>query len=251
MGEQIIPISWETEENIVEFDLALTDKLRQFTPRFVEMREKLIEGEDLSVGFGCLPQAHGDCTLGIGTRLSLNNNLIYYQAPSSFGLQIDKCLPSEERWRIFEMPDMSKAHPFVVSVYLKTDSNLGITCVDTSILTVPESPIVGVIAHELSELRMRFGVPLPQNIVDTIELYKSQRNKFELKDVLPGTEKEVEFDLVASILGFKDEILALRDFNIGRLRHYNERTTKGNFYDKHIIQQEFRRDVVTRLTEQK
>lgn len=248
MTEQVIPISYKTEGSIAEFDLALTDKLRQFTPRFIEMRKRLIEGEGLSVGFSCLPQAHGDCTLGIGTRLSLDNGLIYYQAPSSFGLQIDKCLPREERWRIFDMPDVSKAHPFVVSVYLKTDSNFGTTYVDTSILTTPESLIVGVIAHELSELRMRFGAPLPQNIIDIIELYKSQRNKFEQKDVLPGTEKEAEFDLAASVFGFRDEILALRDFNIGRLRHYNERTTKGHFYDKHIIQQEFRKSVVSQLT---
>lgn len=248
MTEQVIPISYKTEGSIAEFDLAFTDRLRQFTPRFIEMRKRLIEGEGLSVGFGCLPRAHGDCTLGTATRLSLANDVISYRAPSPFGLEIDVDIPSGEKWRIIDMPDMSKAHPFVVSVYLKTDSNFGTTYVDTNILTAPESVIVGVASHELTELRTRFGAPLPPKVTELINLYKTQRNKFNLKDILPATEREVEFDLAASALGFRDEIIEVRDFNIDRLREYNQTTRIGQGYDKHIVQQEFRRDVVTQLT---
>jgi len=248
MAEQIIPISYKTEVDVARFDTAFTERLRQFLPMFAQMRSKLIEGDELSVGFGCLPKAHGNCTLGIATRLSIVDGALSYRAPSSFGLEIDVDLPGNERWRIIDMPDVSKSHPFVVSLYLKTDSNFGMTYVDTNILTAPENVIVGVISHELTELRTRFGTPLPPKVIELINLYKAQRNKFNLKDILPTTEKEVEFDLAASSFGFRDEIIEVRGFNINRLREYSKTTRTGRGYDKHIAQQEFRRDVVTQLT---
>lgn len=248
MTEQIIPISYKTEVDVARFDTALTERLRRFLPQFTEMGGKLIEGDELSVGFGCLPKAHGDCTLGIATRLGIVDGAVSYRAPSHWGLEIDIDLPDNERWRIIEMPNVSKKHPFVVSVYLKTDSNFGMTYVDTKVLTAPEDVIVGVVSHELSELRTRFGAPLSPEALELIKLYKDQRNRFNLKDILPATEREVEFDIVASALGFRDRILAVRSFNIDRLGDYNKTTKTGRGYDIHIAQQEFRRDVVTRLT---
>ena len=241
---EIIPISQGTERDIKEFNLAFTEKLKQFRPKFREMKRKLLEGNDLSAGFGCLPPAHGDCTLGVATRLSQKDNTISYRAPSSFGLQIDVDLPNNEKWRIIDWPDITKNYPFVVSFYLKTDSHYPPTFVDTGILTVPEDVLVGVTAHELAELRIRFGSPLPLKIREKIGLYKAQGSKFNFEGVLPETEKEIEFDLAASMFGFKDQMIKLKEFLIGRLYGYNQTTQIGRGYEQHIIQEKFRKSVI-------
>jgi hypothetical protein len=241
---ELLPISYGAESQIIEFDTALVNRLRTLIPVFSQMRSEIIADSDISVGLGSLPKAHA-VSIAMGTRLTIHGDKIDYQKFTLFG-QIEEPLRTEDEWRIVDMPNFQSSHPFLVTFYSKTDINLFPVYVDTALLDANDDVFKGFFAHELTELRMRFGLDLPQDISSKLDNIRQNLAEEDNPGILPATKKELIFDLAASLFGYKNGIISKSQYSIRRHSEYNK-IGKGNSYDPHNRQQQFRLDMVNRF----
>ena len=220
---------------ISEQDQKLIERLEEYRSNFEQIRSRF--GLDDRIGFGSLPNAHSVYSLGMlvdvfGTR---GDELGYSDNQGFFPESV--VLPEEESARVIVYPNTSKEKLHVVSVYQKKgwwdkDS------FEPRVLEVSDLVLDGLVAHELSHWVKEYG-QLPERVQEVLkqrelgfiqlchnaseharkfgqEAYWDFMNQHHV-----STNGEADIDIIASLYGFKEGVIAKIDYTMECLRAYN------------------------------
>ena len=219
---------------IAEQDQRLIERLRKYQGTFRQIRSRF--GLDDGIGFGSLPNAHSVYSLGmlVDVFRSRTNNLGYFD---NQGLNSEAViLPEDQSARVLVYPDTSKERPHVVSVYQKKGWWDGISF-EPRVMSVPDLVLDGVVAHELSHWVKEYG-ELPERVQEVLkqrehdfiqlchdaskhakrfrrETYFDFMNQHHI-----STNGEADIEIIASLYGFREAVIAKIDYVIGCLRTY-------------------------------
>ncbi|MCK4730329.1 MAG: hypothetical protein KAT28_03345 [Candidatus Aenigmarchaeota archaeon] len=220
---------------ILEQDQQLIERLEKYGGNFEQIRA-CFNLED-RIGFGSLPNAHNVYSLGMlidvfgarDGRLGYSDNQGFFPEKG--------ILPEDEAARIIISPNTSKDKPYLVSVYQKKGWWDG-DSFEPRILGVPDLVLDGLVAHELSHWVKEYG-QLPVNVQrvlkqreqDFIKLCKDASEyagKFGreaywdfMDQYYTPTNGEADIDIIASLYGYKEEVIAKIDYTTECLKTYN------------------------------
>ena len=195
------------EQNRTElFNAALRERLKPFVPKFLEIRDRFGLGSD--IGFGSLPEVHGAYTLGSVTTFAKTDQGLHYMVPGLLFADYAK-LDAKASEGILVMPDVTAERPRLISIYQRKGYHEG-SAVEERLLTASDDVFVGIIAHELAHPLAE--KPDKPDVVtkflrrrrDDFVKYADDPNGVDMFDL----SDEAEFDVIASLYGYKDEILA-------------------------------------------
>ena len=203
-------------------DDALLRGLEDYKEKFLFMRERL--GLDDRIGFGMIPKAHEAFSLAmlVNVRLIEEGKISYLIDTSDvprFGI-----LKKSEQRRLILPPNFKKHPTYVLSIYYRD--------MIRNKQRLPRSiplELEGFIAHELSHMVKELKkVPktiqnilrkrradfksVQREIILTAKRDKKDEDLALIDDYRVKASKEAEIDMIASLLGFKDCILAKLDF---------------------------------------
>lgn len=197
------------EQEASEREYRFRERMEQLVPTFLEVREKMGIGKE--VGFGYLREVHRD-SHSLGTLPEIKKTRqgrIKYSVPGSFGKVHQENLPEEERKNILVMPKGERKQR-VVSVcdpYEDWDAKLA------NLIDAPDDIFIGIIAHELAHTfnsKTKFTLEV-RNILENRHRKNGGKEKWNY-----NTNNEEETDIIASLFGYKKEVIAKIDFMIDR-----------------------------------
>lgn len=208
----------ETSSAGSEFEAAQLEQMRALTPVFLEMLTKIGLGKN--IGFGCIVSSHPEKTI-TGALLPFNfdktsDQMIYGELLLNWtGATFYRAKPiSEIESSVFVMPEISDedkefdlfedfpARGGIVSIYDRSNG-------------MSKDAMIGTLAHELAELRVR-TIGIPEDMQALLE------KKAQDKEVSPWIEphnryKESDYDVIAARMGYKKEVLAMLRYGVANL----------------------------------
>jgi hypothetical protein len=210
------------ERTTEKFNKNLLTKLKPLTPRFLAIRDSM--GLGTEVGFGFLPYSHSVYSMGQLPLLEKDpkDGKLLYPVPNIFGVNYTP-LTYEDRKQIVVMPDDQTPTPRIVSIYQRKGWDArGV--VEEKLLTAPDEVIEGIIAHEMSHL-IRDKTEKPEFVTRFIKQREREIDILALNHDRRLWEQfdetnEAEIDVIASMFGYKHQILAKIDYVIDCLRTY-------------------------------
>ena len=206
----------EQPEEEPEREGRFCERLKNLAPAFIEIRERMGIGE--SVGFGYLPEVHSEGqSLGALPEIKrMKSGDIEYSVTGRLQQTYWEKLPKEKEINIIVPPKYLGRRSKIVSVcdpYAKWDTSGEFS----SLIDASDDVYIGIIAHELAhtytskskfspEVRKVLSDRCKKEFPDTAEKWKWQ---YDVND-------EQEVDIIASLFGYKDQIIAKIDFMLDR-----------------------------------
>lgn len=214
------------------FDSKLLERLKDLKPKFFEIMTRMRRTVERDIGFGSLSKAH--CVETIDMMFSLRDSeegLVYptpsqgythslgynYEEMSHEELQssmpTDETLSEDDRKRIIVLPETTRPLPLVISIYQHPDFRGDSK--DTLLIYAPDEVLEGLIAYNIASLFV-FDRAYPWFITDFFEskgLLACQIKRAEgPKSSVFRFGSEGTHDVVASLFGYHDQILAKLQF---------------------------------------
>ncbi|OGY90745.1 MAG: hypothetical protein A3B31_03745 [Candidatus Komeilibacteria bacterium RIFCSPLOWO2_01_FULL_53_11] len=195
----------------------LRERLSQLVPAFLEIRQKM--GFDDRIGFGFLEEVHsGGISLGsLPTVKKLEGSRRKYSLPGLLGQETYETMTEEDKKNILIMPNPQHQGK-IVSVF---DPSYDWGDGRKRLINASDDLFIGVIAHELAH-DFTFGSQLPKHIVDILIKRLNNEHGITYKS-WRGSGNEEEIDIIASLFGYKDQIIEKIDFMIERVQQYGPR----------------------------
>lgn len=204
-----------------EYNAALFERLRGFSPRFFDIRTKMGIGEN--VGFGSTPKAHGVYSAGKLLVLTRYQNALVYPVEDFLETEYfylkDKHIiisPQENNTLYFLSMYQRKGY------YEKKRP-------ETKFLTASDDVYEGIAAHELAHILHDLEKRVPSHIqkvlgqLDQDVTALIQQGKWEeLRREYDLNGGEGRIDVIAALFGYKDQVLAKLYYMIECLRTYRE-----------------------------
>ncbi|MFA6410037.1 MAG: hypothetical protein WCW26_00465 [Candidatus Buchananbacteria bacterium] len=216
-------------------------RLEDMAPMFLEARKKMGLGEN--IGFGSLPIAHGDLqTIGCLPKIKLSaDGGISYDAYGFLGEIYETNLSEEEKKGILINPQpaanqqlrlVSLADPIEEP---SEDDHLFYNEVPY-LVDAPDDVYAGTIAHELAHC-FDDETKIPPEIIKVLKYRQQQEYPDLIKEwhYNEGNHDSVEedVDLIAAMLGYKQEIITKINFMLDRI---NRRIKYKNIYVESTIE---------------
>jgi len=191
------------------------ERMEQFVPTFLEIREKMGIKDD--IGFGYLPEFHSEgISLGGLPDIKRTKKGDIEYSVQGWLLQIEQeKLAKEEEKNILVMPKHLEHKQRIVSIHDPHEKW------DTKgefphLIDAPDDVFIGLIAHELAH-SYNSRSKLPPEVRSILEKrYKDNRPGSKYKWSY-DTHDEEEMDVIASLFGYKDQVVANLDFMIDRI----------------------------------
>jgi hypothetical protein len=218
-------------------DQRLLERLSGYKDRFASIRQTF--GLDDDIGFGSLPNAHDAYCMGVLLPVvSVKaKSPVYVCDDSLLPLFCEKFLfPLDEAARIIIGPRYSGKTPHLVSVYQKKSwwDRLEF---EKKLLSVPDSVLDGLIAHEFSHWVKEHGA-LCSKARDALKVRESEYASFIKNPEMRArkhcadsysiythwyhvfTNSEADIEIIASLYGFKDAVISKIEYMIDCLKRY-------------------------------
>ncbi|MEK7540808.1 MAG: hypothetical protein AAB529_01015 [Patescibacteria group bacterium] len=204
------------------------ERMTQLVPTFLEIRKKMGIKED--IGFGYLPEFHGT-GISMGGLPDIKKTKagdIKYSVQGGLLQVCQEKLPKEEEKNILVMPKHLESKQRIVSIhdpFEEWDKSKTFT----HLVDAPDDVFIGLIVHELAHSynsRSKFP-PKVRSVLENRQKKEDPDNKYKWSY---DTHDEEEMDIIASLFGYKNQVIAKLDFMIDRMNK-----TGPNFRNRQYI----------------
>jgi hypothetical protein len=217
------------DKPINEHNNTLLNRLIKFKPRFLDIRTRM--GLDNSVGFGSVPKAHGAYTAGRLLVLEKQHGLLFYPVENLF--EMDYYSLNKE---YVVIPPEGNDQLKFLSVFQRKGYLEGLPP-ENKLLTASDEIYEGITAHELGHVIKDLDNRLPEPIQKVLgqiddDVFKlMQQNNWDKIANEYDLSGEAAVDIIASLYGFKPQILAKLYYMIDCLKQYKgSNDTSSSFF---------------------
>lgn len=182
---------------------SLSLRLQHYRERFLAIRAQFNLGEE--TGLGMIPASHGPYTLGVLVALERKASGELFKLVPGLVTGSKKEKVSTEDWEDMAVrPNLNHLHPRLVSLY----QNKGYGGYDPRFVILPDEIYDGVVAHELAH-----GLDIDDRIpISVHEELTIVRNTAPYRDLPRSFTHEVDMDLIASFMGFRQSVIAKHEY---------------------------------------
>jgi len=223
-GGRLEKIPKEKRETFEEFEGRFHERLVRLAPTFLDVRKKM--GIKDNVGFGYLPETHrSESSLGALPAIKKDEKgKIRYSIAGFLGpgrVFIDLSEKDEKNILVMPVaPKSSESEQAIVSIcddWEEWDKNQSPFA--DNLINAPDDVFIGLIAHELAHSygsESKFP-PEIRSILENRhrEIYPEIKREWRY-----DTTDEEEIDIIASLSGYKEQVIAKIDFMIDRFNKY-------------------------------
>jgi len=241
----------EQRQVVEKFSERFRNKLQKLAPVFLQMRATMGIGKN--IGLASLHESHDqDSTFGFITSFDRNDQTgtaIYGKPSELFGLGIptQEKLSEAEKRQVIVFPEITEGDPgltFHFHESLKTRGGL-VSIFDPLMeevdgqMVVDDRVIIGVMAHELGEFRLRkLGIPEDAEKVKSYLSSIPWGSPEEKRNTSFEHDKriEAEYDLLAAHYGYRSELIAALEFFLERNKRLAIKYSDPKVFDPLVAQ---------------
>jgi len=206
-----------------EFKTNLRERLVRLTPAFHEVRQSLGIGEEIGLGFvERVHEGSGSDSFGAFPKLKgAKLNRLRITAPGLFVGEEDVQLTQRDIDNIVVMPNLDLPNKRIVSIFQDNPYE------NNNLLEASDAVFVGLMAHEIAHRYDGAERRLPAYVQQVLKqrrrnIRKEQKEKAQSGEPVNKNhsfaDHEAEIDIIASLMGYRTEIVAKLDYVISKLK---------------------------------